>query len=473
MYGTKNIFYINLLLIFIVFSGCSEVKQKTETPPKTDIIVSAEDSIPGVPSEVNFADYWIRKAPKPDDLLMTKDEIDLFNEGNPVKNVYLIDISKMPYAIDGKYIRNFLYSNGVFLMNADFYVTGNVPVEKSERARIIASEDSSGVPDNIYPKFGTVLFSTMGKLWPTPLCFMEKPNDNEFDQGVVSTLDMSMPVAVLHTTTNGLWSLVQTPMFICWIESNAIALGDIETVKQFDDSTPPVVAVNDKVSIFGSPENKNAIGYLTMGSHLPLKTAGNDFYEVIVPGRGENGELMAYKGYVRRGSDVSVGFLPYTVRNLYTQCFLLFGKKYGWGGMFSERDCSSYIRDVFRCFNIQLPRNSTSQAKASTAIVNLAGYDREMRLNILKTIPPGISLLRMPGHIMIYLGEYNGKPYAIHDFWAWRTPTGEEYEIIHRAARVAVTDLFLGEGSKRGAYIDRLTHITILGNFEVKPGNNK
>ena len=72
---------------------------------------------------------------------------------------------------------------------------------------------------------------------------------------------------------------------------------------------------------------------------------------------------------------------------------------------------------------------------------------------------------------MIYLGEFEGKPYAIHDFWAWFTPSGDGNEIIHRAARVAVTDLMLGEGSQRGAYIDRLTQITIIGNYDVKyPG---
>ncbi len=136
--------------------------------------------------------------------------------------------------------------------------------------------------------------------------------------------------------------------------------------------------------------------------------------------------------------------------------------------MYDERDCSGYIMDVFRCFNIQLPRNSAEQAEASNAVIFVEDMDRKTRLKLFKSVPGGISLLRMPGHIMIYLGEFNGTPYAIHDFWSWRTPSKKGQDITHRAARVAVTDLMLGEGSKSGSFIDRLSHITILGNYVTR-----
>jgi hypothetical protein len=136
--------------------------------------------------------------------------------------------------------------------------------------------------------------------------------------------------------------------------------------------------------------------------------------------------------------------------------------------MYEERDCSGYIMDVFRCFNIQLPRNSTNQVLASKAIISVEKMDRETRLGTLKSLPGGISLLQMPGHIMVYLGEIDGIPYAISDFWAWRSPSVNGPDITHRVARVAVTGLMLGEGSERGSFIDRLTNISILGNYEIK-----
>jgi len=57
----------------------------------------------------------------------------------------------------------------------------------------------------------------------------------------------------------------------------------------------------------------------------------------------------------------------------------------------------------------------------------MEGMTRITRLETLHALPGGISLLKLDGHIMLYLGEAYGKPYAIHEFWAWREPNGEKY----------------------------------------------
>ena len=457
--------------------GCSDVKNSTETKNailKKDLLVAAEDSIPGVPSIVLSSDYWIDRVPNPDSALMTQKEIEQFNEENPVKGKFLLDVLKLPSSADGITIRKYLSGNADFINKASFYITGDIPLEQSERSKIAALTDTAGIPDTIDLKFAVMLAPTMGRSWPTFITLMEKPGDNEFDQNVVSEIDMGVPVAVLHTSADGLWAFIQTSMFLCWVPSNTIAIGDMKTIKQFIEAPSPLVALSERVVVYCSPEYRAAIGYLQMGKSLPIKTAGSEFYEVMVPGRGENGMLEIQAGYIKRNADISVGYLPYTYRNFYRQCFRLLGSRYGWGGMNGDRDCSRFLINVFDCFDIHLPRNSASQAKASKAVVPLEGLDRQTRLDFIKTLPWGICLFRMPGHIMIYLGEFENKPYAIHDFWAWFTPSGDGYEIVHRAARVAVTDLMLGEGSQRGAYIDRLTQITIIGNFDVKyPGNNQ
>jgi len=467
----RNRFNFVILLFFVACNGCSGFIRIT--PHAGTFIVPAEDSIPGIPAEVNFADYWIRKIPNPDDIILTPEEIEKFNSENPIKGEFLIDITGMPEMIEGVSFREYIVEYARYLNDASFFITGRIPLEKAERKHVIALMDTAGVSDVIALEFGIVLYHTMGRYWPTTIPLMNSEGDNEFDQGVVSALDTATPVALIHTSKDGLWSFVQTPWFLCWIPSSAVAFGDAEMVREFVNSSPPLVAVGHSVSVYGTPKEKTAIGSVQMGSHLPLRTAGRDFCEVLVPGRGRNGEFTVHIGYVRRSSDVSIGYLPYTFRNVYRQCYVLFGRRYGWGGMYEERDCSGYIMDVFRCFNIQLPRNSTSQAKAAKAVISLEGMERETRLELLKSLHGGISLLQMPGHIMIYMGEINGTPYAIHDFWAWRTPSGKGHDIVHRAARVAVTDLMLGEGSENGSFIDRLTHIAILGNYEIQKQQNE
>ncbi len=462
----RNRLYFVILLFLLVCTGCSGALRKV--PYTGPFLVPAEDTIPGVPTEVNFADYWIRKTSNPDDIILTSGEIETFNSENPVNGEFLLDITGMPEMAEGGNFRKYIGENARYINEAVYFITGTIPLEKAERERIIALMDTLGVPDIITLKFGIVLYHTLGKTWPTTIPLMSSEGDNEFDQGVVSTVDMATPVALIHTSKDGLWSFVQTPWFLCWIPSSAVAFGDIETVREFVYSSTPLVAIGNRVSVYGNPEEKTAIGSIQMGSHLPLRTAGRDFCEVLVPGRGKNGELTVLNGYIKRSSDVSIGYLPYTFRNVYYQCYVLFGRRYGWGGMYEERDCSSYIMDIFGCFNIKLPRNSASQAKASKLVISLEGMERTTRIELIKSLPGGISLLQMPGHIMVYLGEVDGTPYAIHDFWGWRTPSGNGTDIVHRAARVAVTDLMLGEGSERGSFINRLTYITILGNYEIR-----
>lgn len=462
-------------VMLMVMTGCAGVKQQATEIYSGPLLVPAESPIPGIPSEVEFADYWIRKTPAPDALIMTPEQIDDLNNRNPFRGTLVIDVPSMPNQSKGKKIRDYLAANARYLISAKLYITGDIPLEMAERDRIVALMDTSGVPEIIDIHYGIMLQRTSGKLWPTNIPVMRTPGENEFDGGMVSTLDFGDPVALLHTSRDFLWCYVQSENFGCWIPSESVAFGDIRTVRELTDKSSPLVAAGGRVTVYGSPQDGPAIGYLNMGGYLPIRSAGSHFCEVLVPGRGKNNELVEKCGYVRRSSDVSIGFLPYTARKIYQQCFLLYGARYGWGGMYDTRDCSSYIRDIFRCFNIRLPRNSASQARAATRVIPVEAMDRAARLTALRSVPGGITLLQMPGHIMIYLGEAGGKPYAIHDFWSWREGKGNNIDVSHRTARVAVTDLVLGEGSTKGAFIDRMANIAVIGPGERRQarGNEK
>ena len=462
-----------LSIVLIVLNGCSIVEKlnKREEPPEVryegPLLVAVGDSIPNVPAEVKFADFWIRQANNPDDILMTLADIDRFNADNPIRGSNLLSVIDLPEKSIGDNVRDYISANARYLADHVLYVTGDIQLENAERQRIIALMDTTRIPDVITLKYGVMLRHEMGKLWPTMIPLMSKPNDIEFDQGVVSAIDMCAPVALLHTSHDGRWSYIQHASFTAWIPSDAVAFGDTATVRMLTGRDDIVVAVGHSVSIYGTPESGAAVGAVQMGSYLRIDAIGNDYCSVLIPGRGETGELAVRKGFVRRDSNISLGFPPYTLRNVYHQCFVLYGRRYGWGGMYEERDCSQFVRDVFRCFGFILPRNSSQQANASTAVIPVENLSRETRLDALRNSPGGISLVGMPGHIMIYLGTYNGVPYCIHDFWSWREPATPELDVTHRVARVDVTDMLLGEGSLRGSFIDRVNRIAILGNYII------
>jgi len=458
----KKLIHILLVACASAAAGCAFVKPTVYEGP---FLVPAEGPVPGVPPGVEYADYWIRTSPDPDGIIMTPEEIEKFNRENPMNGDGIIDVLNLPEEIDGAEIRNHLAERARYLLDADLYVTGDIRLELAERRRIVALMDTAGVPDVIRPRYGVLLRRVQGKNWPTTIPFVRTPNDFEFDASVGSAVDMNEPVALLHVSRDGRWSYVQNSMYACWVPSNAVAFGDRETVAELTDRSSPVVAIGHRVSVYGVPDSDTAIGSIQMGSYLPLRTAGNDYLEVLIPGRGGQNELVAKRGYVRRSSDVSIGFLPYTLRNVYRQCFSLFGRRYGWAGMYEERDCSRFVMDVFRCFGFKLPRTSGKQLAASRAVLDLEKYDRETRLEILKSSPGGITLVGWPGHVMIYLGHVFDTPYVIQATWSWRERAVGDTDIRHRVARIIVGDLMMGDDSTLGPRIDRLTRLAILGNY--------
>jgi len=455
-----------VLAAFLFACAAFETKTVYDGP----LLVPAEEGVPGVPADVEYADYWIRNTPDPDAVILTPGEIGRFNESNPQNGEGIVDVLAMPSEIDGVEIRDYMARNARYLLDADFYVADGIPLEQADRHRIAALMDTAGVPDIIEPKIGVMLRRSQGRNWPTVIPLMRENGSLEFDATVGSAVDMAQPVALLHVSSDGRWSFVQNAMYTCWMPSDAVAFGDIETVRQITDDSMPVVAVGHRVSVYGSPESGAALGDIQMGSTLPVRTAGSDFFEVIIPGRGERNELTAKRGYVRRSSDVSLGYLPYTLRNVYRQCFILFGRRYGWAGMFEERDCSRFVMDVFRCFGFRLPRTSGALIQASKASLALEAYDRQTRIDLINSSPPGITLLGWPGHIMLYLGSVMGTPYVIQATYAWGEPAAGGVTVRHRLARVLVADLMMDEGTSRGARIDRLTRLAILGNYTFSEG---
>ena len=73
----------------------------------------------------------------------------------------------------------------------------------------------------------------------------------------------------------------------------------------------------------------------------------------------------------------------------------------------------------------------------------------------------GITLLQFPGHVMLYLGMIDGRPYAIHDLFAYSEKDKDSERLIS-VNRTAVTSLDLGMGTKKGSLLERITNIRLI-----------
>ena len=129
----------------------------------------------------------------------------------------------------------------------------------------------------------------------------------------------------------------------------------------------------------------------------------------------------------------------------------MLNQPYGWGDMYGEQDCSRFLQMVFATVGIDLPRDSKNQAQVSNAAVDFdEKSDDNAKIAGLAKTPAANTLLAMKGHIMLYLGMVDGKPYAIHD------------TTVSSVDRVIVSDLSLGQGSKKGSLLRRLTRTVTI-----------
>ena len=115
---------------------------------------------------------------------------------------------------------------------------------------------------------------------------------------------------------------------------------------------------------------------------------------------------------IAQSADVSEGFLPLTAEDIADTAFKSLGQMYGWGGMLEANDCSGYVRDVYKCFGLELARNTTCQANLPVRKYSLKGLSDARKAAAIAQMPLGTVLI-WSAHEVMYLGQEGGKLYVI------------------------------------------------------------
>ena len=124
------------------------------------------------------------------------------------------------------------------------------------------------------------------------------------------------------------------------------------------------------------------------------------------------------------------------------------------------------VHDLFVPFGFYLPRNSASQAGAGGAIPLMGLTNEQKEQTILSQGVPFGSLVWMKGHILVYVGQWKGRPVVYHDMWGLRTftNTGRDGRLV--IGRAVVTTLRAGEEvpavGPEHLLLNRVRSLTIL-----------
>lgn len=247
-----------------------------------------------------------------------------------------------------------------------------------------------------------------------------------FDYSQNSAVYMNTPLMISHYSLDKQWVYAQTSFASGWIKVNDIAFTSPEFQNEFQNGNY-AITVKDNLNL--SDEN-GQISLVKIGTIFPIDPKTKKY---LMAKKDANGYAKLTKVTVNDIDIIAhkpIKFNPFNVAYISKQ---LVGEPYGWGGKEKCRDCSALTRDFFAPFGIYLDRNSRKQAQQGKEFLTLKGLDaKNKKQTIIDNAKPFRSLLAVPGHITLYLGEKNGEPVILHDYWGVRLNDGSK-KIMGRA----------------------------------------
>ncbi|MFA5008259.1 MAG: SH3 domain-containing protein [Candidatus Omnitrophota bacterium] len=450
----KKIYYIFIFCFFFT-CGCCNIQQRTN--------LAASVTIPNTIREMKTAGFWIDKIENPDKIILDTKGIEEFNAKVEKELGLIINPLNEPSRYTGKTIKSGLQKEIDNFSKGKFYTANNKLADRFFYEAIEQNMDLSRIENKVDARFGFLTHYDNQRLLPTEAILTREPGDVEFDELQNSSLDAGCPLIILHESRDGLWVYAQAPSSCGWFKKEKVAFCEAEKFKELLSAKNFIVVTSAKADIFLDENLTRYYDYVRMGAKFAFNETANPLtFEINIPLRAKEGKLSIQKAYIKK-QEANIGYLPYSARNTIAQAFKLLNSPYGWGGMGGEQDCSSFIQEIFATVGVTLPRNSFAQAKTGTPLGSFAaGAETEEKLKLIKQKAiPGITIFQMKGHIILYIGIYRDSPYVIHETHGYGQIIGSE-NISWIVNRVIVSDLALGEGSKKGSLISRIINIRLV-----------
>lgn len=443
-----------LLLILLLSCGSNKI---ISFSPETENSVRLA---PYVSEEMLNATYWIKRSKNPNKVKMSKSEIAVWNRMlySPQYNgsVFMNDLRSFDSYVSSEELRLDLFrhpgrvswfkkilgKNGEQIRELSrkdwraIYEKMNYPLlERFEYFMRESGRESEKfnldfpVRRAICVKRGDI------RLIPDDSFYSDNKDYWYDDVAQNSGILMNEPVLVLFESKDSEWYFIKSSFCFGWIKSSHIAFcSDSEFLRYFDytEKNPAsFVTITTDRYLLGSDyvltemnSEFDQLPELFMGTYLHCASWADErfsmdgsgripyaCYAVEIPYRKSDGFLDFACAMVPAGI-CSPGLLDYTTASVLTLAFQSLGIRYGWGGMTKSRDCSEYLKDIFRCFGFTLPRNSRSQLAMPGKTIDFEKKSESARSSKLASLESGTPL-GFPGHVFMYLGNVGGKNYVI------------------------------------------------------------
>lgn len=411
-----------LIFIAIFFTSCS----KSSLVPKNDAEKSLNKESMGRISYLNLdIDQSESSLPK------NQKNIKFDGEALLTKRFGVLYLKKPPVSEKEAFWAINLYKNS---KNRQYYGLNFKPTKDEWFNELQTNANTSAFGTLSLPAITTANTSLRNLPTDEPI-FINPARAGEgypFDYLQLSTISIGTPVLLSHYSLDRAWAFVGSDNAWAWIKANDIQILSHKEAKELTSSNF-ITITKDRSAVYD--EDGNFLFFGRIGAILPF--AKQDEYKFY----GQIHTRAGVKKY-EISKQISATYpLIFNDQNIKKLASSMLEQPYGWGGFGDNRDCSLFTQDFLGGFGIWLPRNSRAQSKIGRQI-SLENLSNEEKIRKIKDEAlPYMTLLHLPGHIMLYAGTKDDKPIAIHDMWGLKTKNDGRALV----GGVAITSLEIGQ----------------------------
>ncbi len=471
----KKFKIVFLTTLVLILSLCTNAYASTPyfTGEKSDH-ARKEIYLHGITAEMCTANYWKDKTFYGlDKIIMDNSQIDTLNrrivDGS---GTMVFDLEELNKTFDADARRQRLANSEI--PARDLYING-VKINNEEYfTSLLTAIMNTGYTGKQQTKLGICTNRADMKAWPTNDIIGYSASDTD-DEMQSSALNLNEPMIIQAKCEVGgeLFYWGYSNNCTGWVSGKNVAVCQTESEwldywKISSDSDDFVTVTGSRIVLNdGTSETVNAM----LGTYLKfvpeelipfdLTSKKADNYIVYFAGSDENGNAVKKYAVLSKSLELCRGFLPLTEENVLEVAFSCIGDPYGWAGMNGYMDCSLYTRSIYKCFGVELPRNTTWQEKTPDKYKNVSAMSDEQKIQYISTLPAG-SLLYFSGHTMVYLGMDGNKNFVVSDLGSVVDETGDLTVRYVNAVTVNSLDVRRGAAYGGTTWLHNITGVILF-----------
>ena len=414
---------LNAIFAVLFFHYSFSIDDKSRTVTDSNVL-----TFENVSAEMTNPKFWKSHYNDGDKIIMTLKEIlELNYQILHTEECAMNDLVEFNETFDSQAVLSEISENRIPVK--DIYINGE-KIEKAEFFGFMQEQISRIDTTDNETKYAVAVRRCDIRLWPTDKIVGYSPDDYD-DELQNSSININEPLILTLSVNvnNQTYYWAYTTSSSGWVNANqaAICSSKVEWLDAWKvdiDSKNFIVVTENKINTCISPNSEISEITLPLGtvlklcpsSEIPEELYGQKplhCHTVYLPVRKGDGTYDKSIALIPQHYSVSVGYLPMTKANIIDTAFSCLGERYGWGGMNNSMDCSYFIKSVYSCFGLDLPRNTDNQAMIPNKSKSISDMNQENKLQYIRSLPP-CSLLIMPNHVAMYLGTIDGESYFIN-----------------------------------------------------------